>query len=113
MADGSPPSLTDTRRDQMFPVLKPNTGWLKQCAVQVDDKGFVQTGGKPPAQPGRRAGAACAPRNQPARRVRHRRYSRGFGEARVRLSSSLPAVPNESGRPLDRRSDYHFREPSL
>ena len=57
----------------LFIGADPNTGWLKGSGVALDPKGFVLTGAD--------AGESPLARDQPARRLCHRRYPRGLDQA--------------------------------
>jgi len=83
----------------LFIGADPNTDWLSGSGIALDDKRFVRTGRLPARSP--------AARDQPARRVRHRRRPIGLGETsraavgegaqvvatlHVSLAESRPAV---------------------
>jgi thioredoxin reductase (NADPH) len=45
-------TVYDIKRVFLFIGADPNTGWLGDCGVQVDDKGFILTGFEVPGAPG-------------------------------------------------------------
>ena len=75
------PTGEETRRHIrhlfLFIGAEPNTAWLADSGIALDDKGFVRTG----AELGN--GHAIA-RDQPSRRLCHRRRARGLDQARRR-----------------------------